>query len=72
MATRGDLRRRGIGRRLLALAEASTWMRERYPLLWCHARAEAVGFYARWGWEVVSPRFEIPDVGPHHTMIKRW
>lgn len=72
MATRADLRRRGVGRRVLALAEACAWTGAEPPLLWCHARLEAVPFYRRHGWEVVAPPFDIPAVGPHHTMVKGW
>jgi hypothetical protein len=31
----------------------------------------AVVFYRRLGWEVVSEVFDVPDVGPHHVMIRR-
>jgi len=66
MATRADLVRRGIGAALLAAAE-----RAAPPLLWCNARLAAVPFYARCGWTVVSGEFAVPDVGPHHEMVRR-
>jgi predicted GNAT family N-acyltransferase len=36
--------------------------------MWCNARLRAVPFYARHGWTVVSPCFDIAGVGPHHRM----
>lgn len=66
MATRADLVRRGIGAAVLAAAE-----RTPPPLLWCNARLAAVPFYARCGWTVVSEAFDVPDVGPHHEMVRR-
>ena len=72
MATCAELRRCGIGRRVLALAEAAVCAGPQAPLLWCEARVEAVGFYRRCGWAIVSGVFEVAGVGPHHRMIKRW
>ncbi len=37
-------------------------------LIWCHARERAVPFYAREGFRVQGPRFDIPGIGPHHLM----
>jgi len=38
--------------------------------IWCHARASAVGFYEKLGFEVISGEFEVPEIGPHFIMIK--
>jgi hypothetical protein len=38
---------------------------------WCNARAEAVAFYGRNGWGVVSEEFVIEGVGPHRRMVRR-
>jgi len=38
--------------------------------LWCNARADAVAFYAKHGWQVDGAPFEIPRIGPHYVM--RW
>jgi len=67
-------RRRGIGARVLALAEDLVRRRQPapVPVLWCNARVGAVPFYRSHGWEVVSAVFEVPAVGPHHRMVKRW
>ena len=71
MATRADVARSGIGSALVRRADVLLPDRLRGGLRWCHARVEAVSFYERHGWRVVSPRFEMPDVGPHHTMVWR-
>jgi GNAT superfamily N-acetyltransferase len=71
MATRADLVGRGIGTALLDFADASVRAETGVVLRWCHARVGAVVFYRRLGWEVVSEVFDVPDVGPHHVMIRR-
>lgn len=45
--------------------------REGIKLLWFNARKEAVGFYARLGFEIIGEEFEIVGVGPHLRMF-RW
>ncbi|MGH9279052.1 MAG: GNAT family N-acetyltransferase [Acidimicrobiales bacterium] len=37
-------------------------------MVWCNARAPAIGFYQRAGFEIVSERFDIPGIGPHVVM----
>jgi predicted GNAT family N-acyltransferase len=71
MATATERVRQGIGTALLARAEAVAIRDWGLGLLWCNARTSARGFYERSGWSVVSPVFEIPDVGPHVRMIRR-
>jgi GNAT superfamily N-acetyltransferase len=71
MATRSDLVGQGIGRALLAYAERALDERSGRLLLWCNARSGAAAFYAKVGWSIVSPEFDIPTVGPHYTMLRR-
>ena len=71
MATRADLVRTGIGTALLRFIEDDVPRAGGPRFLWCNARVAAVAFYARLGWTVVSPRFDIPSVGPHHAMVRR-
>jgi predicted GNAT family N-acyltransferase len=71
MATRADLARRGVGRAVLAAAEALVHERGGPLLLWCNARLAAVPFYASGGWRVVSDEFDIPEIGPHHVMVRK-
>ena len=70
MATRADLARCGVGRAVLAAAEALVRERGDPLFLWCNARLVAVPFYASGGWRVVSDEFDIPGVGPHHVMVR--
>ena len=71
MATRADVARCGIGTAVIAFAEGLVTREWRLALLWCNARTSAQGFYERRGWRVVSPVFDVPDVGPHVRMVRR-
>jgi hypothetical protein len=71
MATRAALVRRGIGTALLGGVEWAVCAATPVRILWCHARLAALPFYRRSAWEVVSDVFDIPSVGPHHTMVRR-
>ncbi|HNW36323.1 MAG TPA: GNAT family N-acetyltransferase, partial [Candidatus Ozemobacteraceae bacterium] len=62
----------GIGRALLAAAEKVVGQDEASHLWWCNARASAVGFYQKLGWQVVSEEFDVPGIGPHARMICRF
>jgi GNAT superfamily N-acetyltransferase len=63
--------RRGLGRELLARAEAVAASESQVGWLWCNARVPAAGFYQKHGWAIVSEVFEIPTAGPHVKMSKR-
>ncbi len=69
MAVQGALRSQGIGASLLAAAldharhHSGTWV-------WCDARIAAVPFYARHGFAIQGPSYEIAGVGPHHFMYR--
>ncbi len=70
MASRPELRGRGIGAALLACCEVHA--RERGGVrIWCNARAGARGFYERGGFSFEGERFEIVGIGPHYLMAKR-
>jgi GNAT superfamily N-acetyltransferase len=71
MATRAALVRRGIGAAVLGGVESDVRADTDVRVLWCHARLAAVPFYRRLGWAVVSDVYDIPSVGPHHTMVRR-
>ncbi len=68
MATRGDLRGRGLGRALLLFALDALRAEDGPHLLWCNARVGALRFWERAGWSVASDVFDIPDVGPHRVL----
>lgn len=69
MATSPVLRRRGVGRWMVA-----TCMQHAFDhggtLLWCNARTPAVRFYEALGFEVRGEEFEIPGAGPHYVMFR--
>jgi predicted GNAT family N-acyltransferase len=68
MAVDTHLQGTGLGRRLMSEVE-TTLRREGLKTLFLHARAEAVGFYARLGYELDGPTFS--EVGiPHRKMVK--
>ena len=39
-------------------------------LVWCDARTTAAGFYAHFGFTVVTEPFDKPGIGPHVGMLK--
>lgn len=69
MATRPDVRGRGIGAALLGRCEAHV-RDQGGRLLWCNARVGACRFYERAGYTVAGERFELPQIGPHYLMSK--
>jgi GNAT superfamily N-acetyltransferase len=69
MATREEVRGRGLGGALLSGCVSHA--RERGGRrVWCNARLAAVGFYERAGFAIEGDVFEIADIGPHHVMSK--
>ena len=72
MAVASEWQRGGVGSKLLATAEASLKLDASvcdWPW-WCNARVEAIGFYRRNDWRVISEEFMVEGVGPHRKMIK--
>lgn len=69
MATRADRVRQGIGTAVLRTALAMLRAREGDVPVWCNARLGAIAFYARLGWRVGSPTFDVAGVGPHRRML---
>jgi GNAT superfamily N-acetyltransferase len=68
MATAPESRGLGLGHELVQTCIAHARARG-ICLLWCNARLEALGFYEKQGFNIIGPKFEIPDVGPHYKMI---
>jgi GNAT superfamily N-acetyltransferase len=69
MATDPSLRRQGVGNALL-VACIDHVLAQGGGELWANARLPAVEFYTRAGFEVVSPEFDIPGIGPH-VVVRR-
>lgn len=71
MATHPAWMGKGVGSTLLAHVEATLLSLWSPPvMLWCNARLSARPFYLRQGWQVKSDVFDVPNVGPHHVLIK--
>ncbi|GIW77035.1 MAG: putative N-acetyltransferase YitI [Phycisphaerae bacterium] len=71
MAVLQEFQRRGIGSQLLRRTEEHVIRHAPPGLIWCNAREQAVGFYQRHGWKIISDRFDIPTAGAHYRMLKR-
>lgn len=67
MATRADLRNRGLGGRVLE-SLLDHVAAHGGGLLWCNARVRATGFYERAGFRTFGDEWVDPDVGPHVVM----
>jgi GNAT superfamily N-acetyltransferase len=69
MATDPVWRGRGVGAAVLAaLTDHVTTAGGQ--LLWCNARAKAVPFYRRAGFNTRGEGWEVPVIGPHVAMTK--
>jgi predicted GNAT family N-acyltransferase len=67
MATTEKFRGQGLGNQLVNFA--LTYLRgQKANYVWCNARKKAIPFYFNTGFEIVSPEFEVPGIGPHHVM----
>ncbi|MBL4676301.1 MAG: GNAT family N-acetyltransferase [Mucilaginibacter sp.] len=67
MATLEKYRGKGYGNMLVNFA--ITYLRgQKVNYMWCNARKKAVPFYLSVGFEIISPEFDIPGIGPHHVM----
>ncbi len=70
MATAEDARGKGYGKELLH--SAFELLREKKAqVLWCNARAEALGFYLKLGFSQLGEKFEIKEIGDHYTLFKK-
>lgn len=67
MATLPQYRGKGYGNQLLNFA--IVYLRgQKANYLWCNARKKALQFYLNMGFEIISPEFEVPVIGPHYVM----
>lgn len=71
MATLPEYRGQGLSSSLLRTAFPLI-SKNHISLLWCHARQSALGFYKKVGFESVGEEFEIPGVGPHTLLFKKF
>lgn len=71
MATHFDYQGQGIGRATLRFG-FSELARRQSDFLWCNARVGAFSFYEKMGLSLHGPLFDIPPIGAHKVMYKRW
>lgn len=71
MATLPEHQNKGFSKELLKFGFPMI-KRNFCELVWCNARTSAEGFYQQTGFEAIGDIFEIPDVGPHRLMIKKF
>jgi GNAT superfamily N-acetyltransferase len=69
MATLPEVRGRGYGGLLLERCVEHA-VNHGGRVLWCNARAGAVGFYRRFGFVTHGDVFDIPDLGDHYLMSR--
>lgn len=70
MATMPSEQSKGYGAQLIRKACEILEEREA-DLLWCNARASALSFYKKHGFETTGDEFEIKGIGPHYVCTKR-
>ena len=71
MATLPEHQNQGFSRELLKFG--FPLIKQNFcQLVWCNARSSAEGFYEKTGFEAVGNIFDIPEVGPHRLMIKKF
>ncbi len=71
MATLPEHQNQGFSKELLKFGFPMI-KRNFCELVWCNARTSAEGFYQQTGFECIGDIFNIPDVGPHRLMIKKF
>ncbi|MFI5157909.1 MAG: GNAT family N-acetyltransferase [Sphingobacteriales bacterium] len=67
MATLDEYRGKGLGGHLLNFAMVCL-RDQKANYLWCNARKTALQFYVNMGFEIISPVFDVPGIGPHHVL----
>ena len=63
-------RKKGFGEALVKHCEDYCVSRQ-LVLIWFNARATAVGFYKKLGYEINGNPFDIPEIGEHYLMYKK-
>jgi ribosomal protein S18 acetylase RimI-like enzyme len=67
MAVLDKFQKKNFGRMLVEYSEEFLKSKDT-QLIWFNARASAVGFYKRLGYQSIGEAFDIPDVGTHYVM----
>ena len=71
MGTTPEVRGKGAGAAIIEFA--CTWCQEQdVKWLWCDALEVAFGFYERMGFECLSEMYQVPQIGPHQMMARKF
>lgn len=70
MATLHEVRGEGFGNLLIEKGVAIL-SKKKIAIVWCNARAIAVGFYKKNGFEIIGASFNIEKVGIHFKMYQK-
>ena len=71
MATDQEHRGKGLSSELLKVAFPII-KQNMCTMVWCNARTSAVGFYEKVGFIKKGDEFDIPGIGPHYLMFKKF
>ncbi|KYG67007.1 acetyltransferase [Bdellovibrio bacteriovorus] len=71
MAVDKDLQGQGLGKKLLAKGIEHLTTLE-CDFIWFNAREVAFPFYESLGFTLYGPMFDLPQIGPHKVMYKRF
>lgn len=70
MAILKEFQKKGLGK--LILDEAEKQLSGECDMIWCNARKIAVSFYKKNGYVISGEPFEIPSIGLHYVMGKKF
>ncbi|MCO5142178.1 MAG: GNAT family N-acetyltransferase [Oligoflexia bacterium] len=71
MAVAPKKQRAGFGKQLIEAIDNYLY-EKKAQRIWCNARSEAVAFYQKNGYSIISDEFIIEGVGPHFKMEKKY
>lgn len=61
----------GYGQQLLQFGEQLI-QQKKVETIWMNARVVAIGFYKKLGYQTIGTVFEVPEVGEHYVMFKKF
>ncbi|OIQ22556.1 MAG: GNAT family N-acetyltransferase [Flavobacterium sp. MedPE-SWcel] len=71
MAILPEHQKKGLGEKLLYKGEEYI-KSKKAQVIWFNARENAVQFYKKTGFEIINNSFNIPDIGIHYIMYKKF
>ncbi len=71
MAVLSNFQKKGIGKLLIEKGE-QILTNKNAQLIWCNARIVAVSFYQKNEFKIIGNPFDIPGVGAHYMMYKKY